>query len=59
MLKLFYCIYRIGISNTVSLVKIENLTTGEILSLNGTDILTLKGNAVITGIDDKNIKLGP
>jgi uncharacterized protein (TIGR02145 family) len=47
-----------GASNTVSLVKVENLTTRETLTLNGTDILNLKGNAVITGIDDKNIKSG-
>jgi uncharacterized protein (TIGR02145 family) len=47
-----------GASNTVSLVKVENLATGEMITLNGTDILNLKGDRSITSIDDKNIKSG-
>lgn len=39
----------------VDIVKVENLTTGESLTINGTDVLNLKGNMEITGIVDNNI----
>jgi len=38
-----------GASTTVSTVKVENLTRGTSLTMNGTDILHLK--AVVTGIE--------
>jgi uncharacterized protein (TIGR02145 family) len=46
-----------GATKNVQTVKVENISTGESVILNGTDVLTLKGGT-ITGIDDKTFKSG-
>ena len=46
------------IINTISTVKVENLATGEILSLNGDDILRLSGTVGVVSVENvKSLKI--
>jgi uncharacterized protein (TIGR02145 family) len=47
-----------GASNTVSTVKVENVRTGQSLTLNGNETLNLKGGSGTTGIDDNRPSSG-
>jgi uncharacterized protein (TIGR02145 family) len=46
--------FAVSSSIPLNIVKVDNLSTGESVTINGTDVLNLKGNSVITGIIDKN-----
>lgn len=52
-----YLINFVGTKGPVDLVRIENLTTGESVTLTGSDVLNLRG-PVITGISDNHITQG-
>jgi uncharacterized protein (TIGR02145 family) len=47
-----------GASTSISTVVAENLTSGESLTLNGTDVLHLKGNIVTTSTIEKSASSG-
>ena len=51
-----YLINFAGTKGPVDLVRIDNLTTGEIVTLTGSDVLNLRGP--ITGISDNQITQG-
>ena len=47
--------FAVSTNTPLDIVKVDNLTTGESLTINGSDVLNLKGNLDLTGIVDNNL----